>query len=558
LPQRLTGKLREVYRLTLPPALGHIGFNTDMGKERMAEIFLGLGADGERQMLNLGRANRHGLIAGATGTGKTVTLQGLAESFSANGVPVFVADVKGDLSGISMPGSPTFKHADKLEGRARELGMTDYAYSDNPAIFWDLYGEQGHPIRTTVSEMGPLLLARLLDLNETQEGVLNIVFRFADEEGLLLLDFEDLQSMLVYTAENAADLTTKYGNVTRASVGAIQRQLLSFESQGADRFFGEPALEIEDFIRSDEKGRGYINVLAADRLMRSPKLYATFLLWLLAELFESLPEVGDPEKPKLVFFFDEAHLLFDDAPKALQDKIEQVVRLIRSKGVGVFFCTQNPIDIPEEVAGQLGNRVQHALRAFTPRDQRAIRAAAETFRVNPELDVETAITELRVGEGLVSTLMEDGAPSIVQRTLIKPPRSRLGPVDAKERAIIQSVSPLDGKYDTLVDRESAEEVLAQKALDAAETAKEVAEKGEEEVRKRSRKTTSWWEKGSKAAAGAAASSVATVLAARLSGRKSRSDPTRNAVTAGAGAIATEFGGSIAGRFVRNLIGGLMR
>ncbi|NQV95647.1 MAG: DUF853 family protein, partial [Sphingomonadales bacterium] len=331
------------------------------------EIFLGL-AGGERQSLNLSRANRHGLIAGATGTGKTVTLQGLAESFSANGVPVFVADVKGDLAGISMAGSPQFKHADKLEARAKELGMDDYAYSDNPAIFWDLYGKQGHPIRTTISEMGPLLLARLMDLNETQEGVLNIVFRFADEEGLLLLNLDDLQSMLAYTAENAKQLSAKYGNVTKASVGTIQRQLLQLDSQGAGQFFGEPALEIDDFIKCDDRGRGYINVLAADQLMRSPKLYATFLLWLLAELFETLPEVGDPAKPKLVFFFDEAHLLFDDAPKALEDKIEQVVRLIRSKGVGVFFVTQNPVDIPQEVAGQLGNRVQHALRAFTPRD----------------------------------------------------------------------------------------------------------------------------------------------------------------------------------------------
>ncbi|GAA0267302.1 DUF853 domain-containing protein [Alteraurantiacibacter aestuarii] len=524
----------------------------------MADIFIGKDLDGETQSLNLGRANRHGLIAGATGTGKTVTLQGLAESFSAEGVPVFVADVKGDLSGISMPGSPTFKHADKLEGRARELGMDDYAYSDNPVIFWDLYGEQGHPIRTTVSEMGPLLLSRLLDLNDTQEGVLQIIFRHADDEGLLLLDFEDLQAVLAWAAENSKEISGEYGNVTKASVGAIQRQLLSFESQGADLFFGEPALEIDDFLQSDDQGRGYINVLAADKLMRSPKLYATFLLWLLAELFESLPEVGDPEKPRLVFFFDEAHLLFDDAPKALEDKIEQVVRLIRSKGVGVFFVTQNPIDIPEEVAGQLGNRVQHALRAFTPKDQRAIKAAAETFRINPDLDVAEAITQLRVGEALVSTLMDDGAPSIVERTLIKPPRSRLGPVNAKERAIIQSVSPVDGKYDQKIDRESAEEVLLAKASDAAETAREVEEKGEEEVGKRSRKTTSLWEKAGKAAMGAAASSAATIIAARISGRTSRSDPMRNAATSAAGTIATEFGGSIAGRFVRNLIGGLMR
>lgn len=523
----------------------------------VTEIFLGLGG-GERQSLNLKRANRHGLIAGATGTGKTVTLQGLAESFSANGVPVFVADVKGDLSGIAMAGSPTFKNADSLEKRARELGMDDYAYSDNPAIFWDLYGKQGHPIRTTISEMGPLLLARLMDLNDTQEGVLNIVFRFADEQGLLLLNLDDLQSMLAYTAENAKELTTKYGNVSRASIGAIQRQLLQLDSQGAGQFFGEPALEIDDFIGCDEQGRGYINILAADQLMRNPKLYATFLLWLLAELFESLPEVGDPDKPKLVFFFDEAHLLFDDAPKALQDKIEQVVRLIRSKGVGVYFVTQNPIDIPEEVAGQLGNRVQHALRAFTPRDQRAIKAAAETFRINPDLGVEKAITELRVGEALVSTLMEDGAPSIVQRTLIKPPRSRLGPVTQKERAIIQSISPYVGKYDEEVDRESAEEVLLAKAADAAEVAKEVEATSMEEVAKHPRKTKSMWEKATTAATRAVASSAALIVVSKITGKKTRSNPAARAASAAAGSIGTSVGGSLLGSFARNLMGGLMR
>ncbi len=521
-------------------------------------LYLGLGGNGERQMLALSRANRHGLIAGATGTGKTVTLQGIAESFSAAGVPVFVADVKGDLSGIAMPGSPTFKHAASLESRAAELGITDYAYSDNPVIFWDLFGKQGHPIRTTISEMGPLLLARLLDLNETQEGVLQIIFRYADENGLLLLNFADLQAVLQWANENASELSGKYGNVTRPSVGAIQRQLLSFEAQGAGNFFGEPALEIDDFLQVDEQGRGYINVLAADQLMRSPKLYATFLLWLLAELFESLPEVGDPEKPKLVFFFDEAHLLFDGAPKALMDTIEQVVRLIRSKGVGVYFVTQNPIDIPERVAGQLGNRVQHALRAFTPRDQRAIRAAAETFRINPDLKVAEAITELRTGEALVSTLDEKGAPTIVQRTLIKPPRSRLGPVTPKERAIIQSVSPLYGKYDTLIDRESAFEVLQAKAEDAAATAAEVAAKGREEVGKRSRTHTSMWEKAGKAAMGAAASSAGAIVAAKVTGKTSRADPKRSAATAAAGTLATQIGGASAGRFMRNLIGGLMR
>ncbi|MGX7951386.1 helicase HerA-like domain-containing protein [Tsuneonella sp. HG249] len=528
----------------------------------MGQIFIGLADNGEKQFLELSRANRHGLIAGATGTGKTVTLQGLAESFSAEGVPVFLADVKGDLAGVSMPGSPTFKHAASLEQRARDLGMTDYAYSDNPAVFWDLYGEKGHPIRTTISEMGPLLLGRLLNLNDTQQGVLDIVFRFADERGLLLLDLEDLQAMLAHTSENASELSARYGNVTKPSVGTIQRAVLSLDAQGGAMFFGEPALEITDFIRTDERGRGMINVLAADKLMQSPKLYATFLLWLLAELFETLPEVGDQDKPKLVFFFDEAHLLFEDAPGALQDKVEQVVRLVRSKGVGVFFITQNPIDIPEKIAGQLGNRVQHALRAYTPRDQKAIRAAAETFRINPDLDVETAITELKTGEALVSTLMEDGAPSIVQRTMIKPPRSRLGPIDAKERAIIQSISPFAGKYDERIDRESAEELLAQKSADAAATAVEVEETSREEVGQRERKSTSIWgtmfSKAGKRAIGAAAGSGASIAAGAILGKKSRASPMKTAASSAAGSIATDLGGPLVGRFVRNLIGGLMR
>ena len=521
-------------------------------------IFLGLSDNGDRQVLHLAQANRHGLIAGATGTGKTVTLQLLAESFSATGVPVFLADVKGDLAGIAMPGSPTAANAEKLEARARDIGLADYSYADNPVVCWDLYGEQGHPIRTTVSEMGPQLLARLMGLNETQSGVLDIVFRIADEQGLLLLDLADLQAMLVHIGENADELTTRYGNVTKQSVGIIQRQLLSLDAQGGAQFFGEPALEIADFIRTDDQGRGVINVLAADRLMRSPKLYATFLLWLLADLFEALPEVGDPEKPKLVFFFDEAHLLFDGVPPALEDMIEQVVRLVRSKGVGVYFITQNPIDIPEKIAGQLGNRVQHALRAFTPRDQRAIRAAAETFRINPNLDVEQAITELRVGEALVSTLQPDGAPSVVQRTLIAPPRSRLGPVSAGERTVIVGASAVAGKYEAAVNRESAEEVLAQKAADAAATAAEVEEQGREAVGQRARKSTSLWQRAGKAAMGAAAGSAASVAAGTILGKKSRANPVRSAASAAAGAVATGLGGALAGRFVRNLIGGLMR
>ena len=380
----------------------------------------------------------------------------------------------------------------------------------------------------------------------------------SDDQGLLLLDLEDLQSVLVHTAENASELAAKYGNVSKASVGTIQRQLLAFESQGAAKFFGEPAFEIADFIRTDEQGRGVINVLAGDRLMQSPKLYATFLLWLLSELFEALPEVGDPEKPKLVFFFDEAHLLFDDAPKALFDKVEQVVRLIRSKGVGVYFVTQNPIDIPEKIAGQLGNRVQHALRAFTPRDQRAIKAAAETFRINPDLDVATAITELKVGEALVSTLAPDGSPSVVQRTLIAPPRSRLGPVTAKERAIIQSISPVDGKYDTLVDRESASEVLAQKAADAAEVAQQVEAEGEEKVRAQPRKHDSLWEKAGKAALGAAAASAGSMAARKLTGKKTSGSIGASAASAIAGTIGTAIGGAALGRFARGLLGGLLR
>lgn len=524
----------------------------------MGDIFLGKTAAGEAQYLRLDQANRHGLVAGATGTGKTVTLQTMAEQFARTGVPVFAADVKGDLAGIAMPGSTAFKHADKIEGRIAELGVEDFSYQGNPAVLWDLFGEQGHPIRTTVSEMGPLLLARLLDLNDTQEGVLAIAFQWADDNGLLLLDFDDLRSVLVAVGENASELKLEYGNVSSLSIGAIQRQLLAFERQGADLFFGEPAFEIGDFMSVDADGRGRINILAADKLMRSPKLYATFLLWLLAELFEALPEVGDPDKPKLVFFFDEAHLLFDDAPKALMDKVEQVVRLVRSKGVGVFFVTQNPIDIPEEVAGQLGNRVQHALRAFTKRDQRAIRAAAETFRINPELDVEQAITDLKTGEALVSTLDEHGAPGVVKRTKIMPPRSRLGPLLTGERGQIQVDSPYAGKYDSAVDRESAAEVLAQKVRDAAETAQEVETKGREEVGKRERKSTSIWEKAWKRGSRVAASSAAGKAARTVLGKKSRANPVASGVTSAAGSIATDLAGPVAGRFVRNLMGGLMR
>jgi len=526
-----------------------------------AGIFLGKGG-GEKQFLNLSRANRHGLIAGATGTGKTVTVQGLCESFSNAGVPVFVADVKGDLSGVAMPGSESFKHHDKLIERAEKIGLEDYRYADSPTIFWDLYGEKGHPIRTTISEMGPLLLGRLMDLSDAQQGVLEIAFRYADDEGMLLLDLEDLQAMMVATSQHAKELSAQYGNVSRQSVGAIQRKLLQLDNQSAAEFFGEPALDIDDFFRSDDQGRGFVNILMADKLMENPKLYATFLLWLMSELFEALPEVGDPDKPKLVFFFDEAHLLFDDAPDALEDKIEQVVRLIRSKGIGVYFITQNPIDIPEKVGGQLGNRIQHALRAFTPRDKRAIKAASETFRINPGLDVETAITELKVGEALVSTLMEDGAPSPVERTLIRPPYSRMGPISTGERAAIRAASPIGDAYDERVDRESAAEVLEQKALDAAETAKEVEEQGEEAVRARPRKSKSLWARVSRAAAGAAAASAGAALGRRMSGRTSRANPTASAASAAGSTIGNEIGNAVGipgvGRFVRGVLGGLLR
>jgi len=400
-------------------------------------------------------ANRHGLIAGATGTGKTVTLQTLAQGFSAIGVPVFMADVKGDLSGLAQAGAMS----PRLQERLGALAIKDFAFCACPVTFWDVFGKSGHPVRATVSGMGPLLLARMLNLNETQEGVLSLAFKIADDNGLLLLDMKDLRAMLQHVGDSARDYTTQYGNISAASIGTIQRALMQIEQQGADSFFGEPALNIDDLMQTDEKGRGVVNVLAAESLMAAPKLYSTFLLWMLSELFEHLPEVGDPEKPKLVFFFDEAHLLFSEAPKALLEKIEQMVRLIRSKGVGVYFVTQNPLDIPDTVLGQLGNRVQHALRAFTPRDQKAVKAAAETMRANPKLKVETAITELAVGEALVSLLDAQGRPCMVERALIVPPASRLGPVTAQERQSVIEASVLFGHYEQAIDRESAYEKL---------------------------------------------------------------------------------------------------
>ena len=536
-------------------------------------IFVGATADGQREELNLKRANRHGLIAGATGTGKTVTLQGLAEGFSRAGVPVFVADVKGDLAGLAMAGSPMAPTHAPFAARAAEIGMSDWAYGDNPVVFWDLFGKAGHPVRTTISEMGPLLLARLMNLNEVQEGVLQLVFKVADEQGMLLIDLADLQAMLAWAAENAADLSARYGNVTRATVGTIQRQLLQLEAQGGDNFFGEPALDIHDMLVVGEDGRGTVNVLAADTLMAAPKLYATFLLWLLSELFETLPEVGDPDKPKLVFFFDEAHLLFDDAAPALLDKIEQVVRLIRSKGVGVYFITQNPIDVPDDVAGQLGNRIQHKLNAFTPREQKAVQSAAETFRASPGLDVTTAITELKVGEALVSLLQPDGAPSPVARTLIRPPFSRVGPLTDKERAIIISTSPITGKYDTPVNRESAAEMLAAKAGDAkaaaekaaaeaevakaqAEAAKAAAAQAKLNAQEQARRDR---EAARAAEMQARAEERARAAAAREAAKPTLTDKVlQSAARSVASSVGRQIAGQVGGQLLRGLLGGLFK
>ena len=533
----------------------------------MADIFVGLGG-GKQLALDMRRANRHGLIAGATGTGKTVSLQILAEGFSKAGVPVFMADVKGDLAGLAMPGSVTHKAHDKLQQRAADIGLEGYAYEAFPAVFWDLFGAQGHPVRTTVSEMGPLLLSRLMGLNETQEGVLTIAFRIADEQQLMLLDLKDLQAMLVHCAENAAEIGTRYGNVTKATVGAIQRQLLVMENEGAAGFFAEPALDVADFMRVSDDGRGQVNILAADRLMQSPRLYATFLLWLLSELFEALPEVGDPDRPKLVFFFDEAHLLFDEAPKALIDKVEQVVRLIRSKGVGVYFITQNPGDVPETIAGQLGNRIQHALRAFTPKDQKAIKAAAETFRVNPALDVATVITELKVGEALVSLLDADAAPTPVERTLVRPPSSRLGPLSEQERRVMLASSPFAGKYEDMVDRESAFEILKKRATAAVE-AEAAEEEAAAEAATPAARSGGWLGgalgKVVAAVAGAFAAQKAREFGDSLAGKKPsnrRTSATASVAGTAGGQLGYEIGKAIAGpmggRIGRGVLGSFSR
>lgn len=444
-------------------------------------IFLGGGGENYavKQGLSLKYANRHGLIAGATGTGKTVTLQILAEGFSDAGVPVFLSDVKGDLSGLAAAGSADFKLHDAFMKRAATIGMETLDYKSYPVHFWDLFGQDGHPVRATVAEMGPLMLSRLMQLTDAQEGVINIAFRVADEQGLPLLDLKDLQSLLVWVGENASDLSLRYGNVSPQSVGAIQRSLLVLENQGGTQFFSEPALDLKDLMTVAEDGRGQINILAADKLMGAPRLYATFLLWLLSELFESLPEVGDPDKPKLVFFFDEAHLLFEDAPKALVEKVEQVARLIRSKGVGIYFITQNPDDVPEDILGQLGNRVQHALRAFTARDRKALQSAAETYRPNERFDTVDAIRDVGVGEAVTSMLLDKGVPGIVERTLIRPPSSKLGPIDDATRKSVLKSSALAGKYEAALDRKSAFEMLADRADKAAQEAARAEEDAEE-------------------------------------------------------------------------------
>ena len=514
-------------------------------------MFIGGGGPdyADQQGLRLKYANRHGLIAGATGTGKTVTLQILAEGFSAAGVPVFLSDVKGDLSGLAAPGSEGFKLHGAFVKRAATIGLDGYSYEGFPVTFWDLLGEQGHPVRTTVAEMGPLLLSRLLGLTDAQEGVMNIAFRVADEEGMPILDLRDLQALLVWVGENAKALSLRYGNISAQSVGAIQRQLLVLENQGGTQLFGEPALDLADLTHVDADGRGRINILAADKLMGAPRLYATFLLWLLSELFESLPEVGDPDKPKLVFFFDEAHLLFDDAPGALIDKVEQVARLIRSKGVGVYFITQNPDDVPEDILGQLGNRFQHALRAFTARDQRALSRAAETYRPNPRFDTVAAIRDVGTGEAVTSMLEDKGVPGIVERTLIRPPSSRLGPIAPQDRAAVIASSPFAGKYETVMDRDSAYEILARRAAAAAREAEvEETRIAQEDTSPQMREFNQARRYSGKAVARSTARSSAN-------NRPRDADSFGSALTR---AVIKELQGTTGRRIVRGILGGLFK
>lgn len=516
----------------------------------MAQKTLIVGGGGpdyaQQQHLKLEYANRHGLIAGATGTGKTVTLQILAEGFSRAGVPVFMSDVKGDLSGLAKAGDAGHKLHDAFQKRVNTIGLDDFSYEAFPVCFWDLYGEQGHPVRTTVAEMGPLLLSRMLELSEAQEGVLNIAFRVADEQGLALLDLKDLQALLVWVGQNGKELGLRYGHVSSQSVGAIQRRLLVLENQGAAHLFGEPALALSDLMAVDvtpNGPRGRVNILASDKLMNAPKLYATFLLWLLSELFEELPEVGNPDKPKLVFFFDEAHLLFDDAPKVLVDKVEQVARLIRSKGVGVYFITQNPADVPEDILGQLGNRVQHALRAFTARGKKALRLAAETYRENPAFDIEQAITEVGVGEAVTSFLEDKGVPGVAERTLIRPPSSQLGPISVSERATCIANSAIAGKYETLIDRQSAFETLSKRAEQAADAALAAEEKEEElQVAEREYLSNRRYS-GTKV------------------GRSTARAPRRSSTSLGAEigkVVLKEMKGTTGRRIVRGILGGLFR
>jgi DNA helicase HerA-like ATPase len=508
-------------------------------------VFIGGGGPeyAEKQYLALKYANRHGLVAGATGTGKTVTLQILAEGFSNAGVPVILSDVKGDLSGMARAGDAAGKLHAPFMARNATIGFEDFAYAASPVTFWDIFGQQGHPLRTTVAEMGPLLLARLLELTEAQEGVLNIAFRLADEQGWPLLDLKDLQSLLVWLGENAGEIALRYGNISAASIGAIQRRLLVLENQGATHFFGEPALDLADLMRCDAQGRGMVNILAADKLMASPRLYATFLLWLLSELFEELPELGDPEKPKLVFFFDEAHLLFDDAPKALLDKVEQVARLIRSKGVGVYFVTQNPADVPEDILGQLGNRVQHALRAFTARDAKALRQAAETYRPNPAFDTQEAILQVGVGEAVTSMLQKKGVPGIVQRTLIRPPSSQIGPITPAQRATVMAESGLADKYGRAIDRRSAHEILTERAKAAADAA--AAEQAQAEA-----------QSAAKAQAVPRAGSGRRYTGS--SGRRASSSQPDSLGAALGQALLRELGGTTGKRIVRGILGGLFK
>ena len=499
-------------------------------------------------------ANRHGLIAGATGTGKTVTLKVLAESFSRIGVPVFLADAKGDVSSLAKAGETN----PKFEERIKSLNIDSIPFAASPVVFWDLFGEQGHPIRTTVSEIGPLLLSRMLNLNDTQEGVLSAVFRIADDQGLLLIDFKDLKAMITYVSEHAADFKAEYGNLSPASLGAIQRNLLALADQGGDKFFGEPALNIMDFIQTDDQGRGNINLLAADKLMNTPKLYATFLLWMLSELFEQLPEVGDMDKPKLVFFFDEAHLLFDNASDALQEKIEQVVRLIRSKGVGIYFVTQNPLDLPESVLGQLGNRVQHALRAFTPKDQKAVKTAADTFRANPEFEVDQAITELGVGEALISCLDEQGIPQIVERAWVMPPYSSFNPITSDERKGLMNQSVVAGVYEQVLDRESAFEMLQNKVAERqqqilqAEQQKIAAKEQEALAKQQAKEAEAYAKQQAKEQERIAKEQQKEAERAA----KQREKMTQDIVGTFAKSAARSLGGSTGQKIVRGLLGSL--